>query len=201
MKFNAIIFDLGNVLVDWNPAYLFDKLFTDKKAEAFFLGQVCNMDWHSRQDAGRSVEEATEARVAAFPEWEAPIRAYYGRWSEMFRGPIEGSVQLLRLLREKGYRTYALTNWNADLYRQSAENYPFLKWFDGKVISGEVGLIKPDPRIFEYLLNKYQLSAGQTLFIDDNTRNVEAAKALGLHGILFQSPEQLRQELMHLGLL
>src|SRR5438309_2079538 len=119
MKIDTIIFDLGNVLVQWNPANLYNKIFKDKKEVDYFLNNICTMDWHTEQDAGRSPEEGTETLVKEHPDWEHPIRIFYARWKEMFSGPIEGSVQILKELKQKGYKVYALSNWNAELYNRT----------------------------------------------------------------------------------
>jgi 2-haloacid dehalogenase len=142
------------------------------------------------------VNEATEELVQQHPHLESPIRAFYGRWREMFRGPIEGTVQILSQLKEKGYRLYALSNWSAELFPQSKDDFPFLQWFDDILLSGEVQLTKPDPRIYQLLLSKYGLKPEQVLFIDDRQANVQAALQLGIDSIVFESPEQLEQQLI-----
>lgn len=201
MKIVAVIFDLGNVLVDWSPANLYDKLFSDKAERDYFLNNVATMDWHAEQDAGRSPQEATELLVKEHPKWAHPIRAFYARWKEMFGGPIEGSVQILKELKEKGYKVYALSNWNAELFNDTLDDFPFLAWFDDKVISGEVKLKKPDAAIFHLALRRFGLSPAQAVFVDDSEKNIETAKRLGIHSIHFKNPEALRQELQALNLL
>lgn len=195
MKKNTIIFDLGNVLVRWDPANLYTKIFDDNEKADFFLKNVCTMDWHTEQDAGRSPQEGTEALVKDHPDWEPAIRAFYDRWKEMFAGPIDGSVQILDELKRKGYRVYALSNWNAELFQRTAQDFPFLEWFDGKVISGEEYMIKPGEDIFHLLFRRYHINPAEALFIDDNPHNVETARRLGLDAVLFTTPEALRSEL------
>lgn len=201
MAIDTIIFDLGNVLVQWNPANLYHKIFNSKEKVDYFLNNVATMDWHTEQDGGRTPEEGTEALVKEHPDWEHPIRAFYARWKEMFSGPIEGSVNILKELKEKGYRIYALSNWNAELFNRTIDDYPFLTWFDGKVISGEVKLKKPEEEIYHLLFQCYDINPQQAVFIDDNEKNIETGKRLGLHSILFTSPESLRSELENLKLL
>jgi len=201
MKIDTVIFDLGNVLVHWNPANLYDKIFSDKKDRDYFLNNVATMDWHSEQDAGRSPQEATELLVKEHPDWAHPIRAFYARWKEMFAGPIEGSVEILKELKEKGYKLYALSNWNAELFNDTIDDFPFLQWFNDKIISGEVKLKKPDAAIYKLLLERFGVNPQQGVFIDDSEKNIETAKSLGIRSILFKSPEELRQELQALKLL
>ena len=192
----AIIFDLGNVLIDWNPAYLFDKLFTDENKKKHFFENICTAEWNEEQDAGRSIKEATEELVEKHPEWKEYIEAFYARWTEMLGGPIDGSVEIFRRLKEKGeYKLYALTNWSAELFPVALERYEFLHWFDGRVVSGEEKMRKPFPQFYQVLLDRFQLQPGEALFIDDNFRNIEAAKKMGIHSIHFTSPEQLKEEL------
>lgn len=201
MKTDTVIFDLGNVLVEWSPARLYDKIFPDKKDRDYFLANIATMDWHSEQDAGRSPQEATELLVKEHPDWAHPIRAFYARWKEMFGGPIEGSVQILKELKEKSYKLYALSNWNAELFNQSLGDYPFLHWFDGRIISGEVRMKKPDAAIYHELFKQYNVNPQTALFVDDSEENIKTAEALGLKSIHFKSPEGLRLQLNNLGVL
>lgn len=201
MKIDTIIFDLGNVLVNWNPTNLYRKIFTDEQELDSFLQNVCSMEWHTLQDGGRSPAEGTEELVKQFPQHEEAIRAFYTRWKEMFDGPIEGSVQILKELKEKGYPVYALSNWNRELYEQTVDDFPFLDSFDGKIISSEEGMKKPDENIYQRLLERYHINPHTAVFIDDNKANIETAKCLGLHSILFTTPEALRKELETLQIL
>lgn len=197
MAIQTIIFDLGNVLIDWNPSYLFDKIFQDKKQKEYFFSNVATMEWHSKQDAGRAVVEATEELLQKHPDWAEPIQAFYSRWKEMFSGPIEGSVGVLKELKESGkYKLYALTNWSAELFAEALNEYPFLHWFNGRVVSGEERINKPALDIYYILLKRYDVDPKTALFIDDRKENVAAAQEVGIGGILFTSPQQLRKELM-----
>lgn len=199
---DAIIFDLGGVLVDWNPSYVFDKMFTDEAQKKHFFDHICTSDWNEKQDAGRPLKDATEELVQRHPEWKEYIEAYYGRWTEMLGGPIEGTVEILRELKATGrYRLYALTNWSAELFPIALERYDFLHWFDGRVVSGEEKMRKPFPEFYQLILNRFHLTPEETLFIDDNLRNVEAARDLGLRTIVFRSPSQLQDELRKGGIL
>ncbi len=198
MPIETFIFDLGNVLIDWDPAYLFRGYFGNEEELRYFLTEVCPLEWHGNQDAGRDIDEAVAERVREFPAWEAPIRAYYGRWREMFRGAIAGTVKLLEGLKDKDFRLYALSNWNAGLFPQTVADYPFLNWFDGILLSSEVGMRKPDRRIYAHLLEQYAIDPASAVFIDDREENVRAAEEMGIRGIIFRSPEQLTQEIFAL---
>jgi 2-haloacid dehalogenase len=198
----AIIFDLGNVLIDWNPDYVFDKLFDDKEKKKHFFQNICTMDWNEQQDAGRSIKEATEELVAKYPEWKEYIEAYYGKWAEMLGGPIHDTVEVFRQLKETGkYKLYALTNWSAELFPIALELYEFLHWFDGRVVSGEEKMRKPHPEFYHVLLNRYHLKPEETLFIDDSLRNIKAAEELGITSIHFRNPQQLKDALLEKSLL
>ncbi|HEU4472045.1 MAG TPA: HAD family phosphatase [Flavisolibacter sp.] len=202
MEIKAIIFDLGGVLIDWNPAYVFDTLFTDEQKKKHFFENICTSDWNEEQDAGRSIKEATETLVAMHPEWKEYIEAYYGRWKEMLGGPIEGTVEIFRELKDSGrYKLYALTNWSAELFPVALERYDFLQWFDGRVVSGEEKMRKPSPQFYQLILDRFKLEPSTTLFIDDNLRNVRAAEAMGIHCIAFESPAQLKKALIEAQLL
>jgi 2-haloacid dehalogenase len=194
---NTIIFDLGGVLIDWNPRYVFDdNYFETEEKRQFFFNSVCTSDWNEEQDAGRSIVEATQLLVKQFPDWEKPIRDYYGRWTDMLNGPIHETVELFRELKEKdSYKMYALTNWQEGLFDIALVRYNFLHWFDGRVVSGEEKTRKPFPDFYQILLNRYGVDPGEAIFIDDNLRNVRAAEELGITSIHFQSTQQLRQKL------
>lgn len=200
---NTIIFDLGGVLIDWNPRYVFDdNYFDSEEKRQFFFNSVCTSDWNEEQDAGRSIVEATQLLVKQFPDWEKPIRDYYGRWTDMLNGPIHETVELFRELKEKeGYKIYALTNWQEGLFDIALVRYNFLHWFDGRVVSGEERTRKPFPDFYQVLLNRYQVNPSEAIFIDDNLRNVKAAEELGINSVHFQSAAQLRKHLEQLNLL
>lgn len=202
-EINTIIFDLGGVLIDWNPQYVFtDTYFESKEKKDYFFSHICTSEWNERQDAGRSIVEATQELVIQFPDWEQPIRDYYGRWTEMLNGPIEETVEVLRQLKKSGkYKLYALTNWQADLFNIALVRYDFLHWFDGRVVSGEEKTRKPFPGFYQVLLDRYEVKPEEALFIDDNLRNVAAAKNLGIPSVHFVSPVQLKDELRQLNAL
>jgi len=201
-EIDAIIFDLGGVLIDWNPSYVFDKMFDDEEKKKHFFENICTSDWNEKQDAGRPLEEATQELVRKHPEWKEYIEAYYGRWTEMLGGPIHETVDILRELKEKGrYKIFALTNWSAELFPIALERYDFLHWFDARVVSGEEKTRKPFPEFYELILKRFHLTAEETLFIDDNVRNAKAAEQFGIKTIIFNSPAQLRDELIEMAIL
>jgi 2-haloacid dehalogenase len=201
-KRSVVVFDLGGVLIDWNPRNLYRKLFAgDEVAMEHFLATVCTPDWNERQDAGRLFAEAEAELIARYPEKAALIRAWGARFDEMIPGALEDCVAVLGELKSRGTPLYALSNWSTETFPPQQRRFPFLAWFDGIVISGEEGLIKPDPRIFELLLRRYALVPEQTVFIDDNPDNATTAHALGLHGVHFRSAVTLRRELAALELL
>jgi 2-haloacid dehalogenase len=199
---DTIIFDLGNVLIDWNPRYLYRKLFKTEEEVSWFLENICTPAWNDEQDGGRSFEEATALLLAKHPEWSVPINAWYGRWHETISGPVHGTVEILKTFKENsGYRLYALTNWSDQTFPWALETFEFLHWFEGIVISGVEKTRKPFPDFYHILLNRYAIDPAKALFIDDNIKNIEGAKAVGLNTIHFQSPEQLRSDLQKMKLL
>jgi 2-haloacid dehalogenase len=202
MTINTIIFDLGAVLIDWNPRHLYRKILKDEAEVTWFLENICTSEWNDKQDAGRSFEEATEELVARHPEWEGPIRAWYDRWEETIPGPIQGTVDILEQLKVSGrYKLYALTNWSESTFPWALENFPFLQWFEGIVVSGIEKTRKPYPEIYRILIDRYHIDPQQTLFIDDNLKNIEGGKAVGFRTIHFSSPEQLRNQLVSMHIL
>ena len=203
MAINTIIFDLGNVLVNWDPLHVFNEKYFDslEKRDQFFK-EICTMDWNERQDEGRSIVEATQELIEKYPEWEQSIRDYYGRWTEMLGGPIHASVEILSQLKASGkYKIYALTNWQAGLFDIALVRYNFLHWFDGRVVSGEEKLRKPFPAFYQRLLDRYNVNPSEALFIDDSLRNIKAAEAMGIKSIHFQDANQLRDELSKMKIL
>jgi 2-haloacid dehalogenase len=198
----AVAFDLGGVLIDWNPRYLYRGLFEgDEAAMEQFLNEVTTQDWNAKQDAGRSWREAVNTLVAIHPDRRDLIVAYDERWPETLGGSIGGTVQILSDLRREGVRLVALSNWSAEKFPVALERYEFLGWFEAIVISGEVGIAKPDPRIFRHLLERTGLAARSTVFVDDSPTNVAAAANLGMVALQFQDPATLRRDLEGLGLL
>jgi len=193
---NTIIFDLGAVLIDWHPFHLYRKIYSDEAEMKAFIDSVCTNAWNEEQDAGRTIEEGTKLLIEQFPEHEENIRAYYGRWVEMLAGPIQGTVDTFKQLRDSGqYRIYALTNWSAETFPIAQEKFDFLNWFDGVVVSGTEKLRKPFPQFYQILLDRYNVKPEEAVFIDDNFRNVEAGRKLGIDSIHFTSPEELENEL------
>jgi 2-haloacid dehalogenase len=198
---DAVIFDIGGVLLDWNPRYLYRKLIDDEAAMERFLSEVCTMEWHEDNDRGVPFEVTCARLAAEHPQDAELIWAWGQRTEEMVNGPIEGTVEILSELRDRGVRLYALTNMEAHTYPLRRERFAFLRWFEGTVVSSDEGIVKPDPRIFQLLLERYGLDAASTLLIDDSARNVEAARALGMPTVHFRSPEALRQALEEAGVL
>ena len=199
---SVVVFDVGGVLLQWDPRHLYRKLFAgDDAAMEHFLGNVCTEEWNERQDAGRTFADAAAELLPAHADKAHLIHAFGRRFDEMIPGAIEETVDILRELKRAGVPLYAVTNWSAETFPSAQNRFAFLAEFDGIVVSGEEGVIKPDPRIFRILLDRYDIPAHAAVFIDDNPANAEAATNLGIHGIHFQSPETLRRELATLGLL
>ena len=197
----AVVFDLGGVLIDWNPRYLYRKLFDDEAAMESFLADVVTPEWNGQQDSGRTWEEAVEVLTRQHPEQRDLIAAYWHRWQETLGDAIAPTVEILEELRQAGVRLYALSNWSAETFPVARPRYPFLETFDGIVISGEEKLAKPDPRIFRHLLERYDLEPAATVFIDDSDANVAAAAAQGMIALRFEDAATLRRDLVRLGLL
>ncbi|MBT7655023.1 MAG: HAD family phosphatase [Flavobacteriaceae bacterium] len=193
----TIIFDLGGVLIDWNPEYLYLDVFKgDRVKMNTFFEQVCTMDWNENQDAGYPLSLATEDRIGLFPEYETLIKIYYGRWEEMLGEAIVGSVQILKkLIDEPRFRVVALTNWSAETFPVALKRFDFLHWFEGIVVSGTEKTRKPFPEIYQITLDRFNIAPSETLFIDDNLRNIRGAEALGINGIHFLTPEKLIKDL------
>lgn len=197
---NTLIFDLGAVLIDWNPNYLYSKIFQEEEMR-FFLANICTPAWNEEQDAGRSLREATDLLIAQFPEHEANIRIFYDRWPEMLQGEIPDMIELLRVIKASGnYKLYALTNWSAETFPIAQERFEFLSWFDGIVVSGVEKDRKPFASFYTTLLNRYSINPDEALFIDDNLRNIKAAEQLGIHAIHFTNADELKPQLIEYGI-
>ncbi len=197
-----IIFDLGGVLIDWNPEYMYKNLITDEEKRRWFLNTVCTSEWNEEQDGGRLIKEANDLLLNKFPEYKDWILAYYDRWEEMLNGSITGTVDIFKTLKEeKKFNIYALTNWSAETFPRALELFDFLHWFDGRVVSGEEMTRKPFRDIYELILGRFNLQPEATLFIDDNLKNILAAKELGIQCIHFTSPDQLKSDLIKSGIL
>ncbi|QGM47849.1 HAD family hydrolase [Methylocystis heyeri] len=196
-----IIFDLGNVLLDWSPRYLYSKIFHDEAQLDWFLANVCADDWIRELDRGMPFAEGVAERSRLFPQFAGQIEAFDTRWQETLKGAIEGSVRLLEELHDAGAPIYALTNFSAEKYRETRPRYGFFSRFTGLVVSGEEGLIKPDPAIYRLLLQRFGLRAEECLFIDDRPANVVAAQELGIASVRFEDPLQLEAALRSYGFL
>ena len=198
----ALIFDFGGVLVDWDPRHLYRKLFRgDEAAMERFLEEVHFAEWNLQQDAGRPFAQAVDALCAEFPQYCELIRAYDTRWEESIKSPIEDSVKILYTLKELGCSLHGLSNWSVEKFELARHKYEFFDWFETILISGEVGINKPDPRIFQIMLERVQRQPTDCLLIDDSLRNIETAYHMRFHTIHFRSPEQLRTELETRGIL
>lgn len=202
MNINNIIFDLGGVLIDWNPEYMYKKIILDDVKRTWFLEHVCSSDWNEEQDGGRSIKQANDFLIQKHPEYTDWIHAYYERWEEMLNGPISGTVEILKKIKDnRNHGLFALTNWSAETFPRALELFDFLHWFDGRVVSGEEKTRKPYKEIYHIILNRFNLTANETLFIDDNIKNINAAKELGIFTIHFKTPEILMNELVDLKIL
>lgn len=200
-KINTVVFDLGGVLIDWNPDYVFRTVFSKEEDMREFFRTVCTPDWNEEQDAGRSIKEGTDLLIKKFPEQEKNIRAFYDRWPEMLGGPIHGTVQTFHDLKTKGYKTYALTNWSAETFPIALDKYLFLHWFDGRLVSGDEKTRKPFKGFYETLIKKFAINPKTSVYVDDNARNLVPAKELGFTTIHFKSADQFRGELEALNVL
>jgi 2-haloacid dehalogenase len=202
MNIKALIFDFGGVLLDWDPRYLYRRYFPDQpQAMDQFLAEIKFYEWNAEQDRGRAFSEGIAELSLEFPQHARLIQTYFDCWEESISGPINGSVEILRRLKQKGYPLYGLSNWSAETYPRARAKYPFFDWFDDVVLSGAVKLNKPDPAIFKLLLNKIGFPAPQCLLIDDSLANINEANKLGFETIHFTSPGQLQSELHSLNLL
>lgn len=181
--------------MDWNPRYFYRTYFKDEKQMEYFLSHICNDEWNAEQDRGRSFEEGVRLLQAQYPQYAEPIRLYKDKWGCMLKGEFPRSVDLLKRLKGQGYGIYGLTNWSAETIPLAYSRYDFFALFDGIVVSGEEKIIKPDPRIFEILLERYHLTAEDTLFIDDSRANIEAAARLGFQTILFDDIDTVSERI------
>jgi 2-haloacid dehalogenase len=197
-----IIFDLGGVLIDWNPHYMYKKIIADDVERNWFIDNICTLDWNEKQDGGRTIKEAVDELISIYPEHKENIIVYYDRWEEMLNGPIEGTVEIFKKIKEKkDLKTYALTNWSAETFPRALQLYNFLHWFDGRVVSGEEKTRKPHKEIYDIILTRFNLLPEETIFIDDNLRNIKAAENNGIKSIHFTSPESLNTDLITLNIL
>jgi len=199
---SIVVFDLGGVLIDWDPRHLYRKLFAgDEAAMEHFLATVCTHEWHRHHDAGRSLAEGVRTLKDLHPDKAELIDAFGTRQGEMLAGSIAGAVEILKELRDRDVPLYALSNWPAETFPLARQRFDFLGWFHGILVSGEIGAIKPEPRIYEVLLERFAIDPLSAVFIDDVAVNAAAARAFGIHAIHFTTPAALRAELVALGLL
>ena len=200
-KINTLVFDFGGVLIDWNPAYVYLKEFRGNQEEmSHFLNTICSWKWNENQDAGYSLQKATEERVALYPEYERLIRMYYGRWEDMLGYEHTDTVALLKTFKDHNkYRLIGLTNWSHETFPVALERFAFLSWFEGIVVSGTEKMKKPDANIYTLTLDRYKIIPENAVFIDDKLENVHAAAQLGMHGIHFTSAAKLKRDLETLG--
>lgn len=196
-QIDSVIFDLGGVLIDWNPEYVYLDVFNgDREKMQWFFDNICTSDWNENQDAGYPMAKATEERVAMFPEHEEHIRMFYGRWDDMLGDSIKGTVNILdKLVKSPDYKVVALTNWSHETFPKAIKKFDFLQWFEGIIVSGEEKTRKPFDEIYHLTLDRFKIKAENSIFIDDNIKNIESANALGINGIQFKSPELLVKQL------
>ncbi len=197
-----IVFDLGGVLIDWNPSYMYRKIFKTQEALNYFLNNVCTFEWNEAQDGGRPISEATQILIQNFPEYTFEINSFYQNWQEMLGGAIQGTVDLLHKIKIKQkHDLFALTNWSAETFPIALERFEFLQWFAGILVSGQEKLKKPDVKFYKRLEEKYTLHPSKIIFIDDNLRNITAAENLGWDVIHFKNSALLESELVKRNLL
>lgn len=196
----GVVFDVGNVLIDWNPDYLYRRIFANPDERHWFLTHVCSMSWHGEQDRGRPCADGIAALVPRFPEYRNAIEAYYGRWLETIQGPIEGSVEVLESLKAEGIPVFGLSNFPWELWDLTVEAYPFLGMFDDRVLSSEVGVSKPQRRIYDVMIERTGLKPEELVFVDDREENLATAQALGIRCVLFENDALLKDDLAEMGL-
>jgi 2-haloacid dehalogenase len=201
LRVDTVVFDVGNVLIRWDPRFLYRKLFADPAGMERFLAEICSEAWNLEQDRGRGWPEATAELIARHPDQADLIRAYSDRWQEMVPGEVPGTVAILEALGAAGVPLYAITNFSAAKFAESQDRFPFLRGFRDVVVSAQARLLKPDPAIYRLLLERNGLEAGRCLFIDDSERNVLGAEAVGMRAHHFQNAGTLAAELRALGLL
>lgn len=198
-KINTIIFDLGGVLVDWNPKNLYKKIFQTQEEINWFLNNVCTSDWNIEQDSGRLIDDAVALKITEFPEYKAEIEQFYERWEEMFSGIIEENVTIQqKLIANPKYKVFALTNWSGEKWDKALELFPFFNDFEGVVVSGTEKMRKPFDAIYQLILNRYHIDPANALFIDDNFDNIIAARKNGITAIQYTGKTSLETLLKEL---
>ncbi len=190
-----IIFDFGNVLVQWHPEVVYGEYFGDEAKAWWFLRHVADMDFRQRIDAGESMEDCIREKQAQYPEYEQAVELYRSKWREMLTDEVPGMREVISELRARNYDIFGLTNWSMETFPEARAHFGILQMIDRYVVSGAEGLVKPDPRLFQVLLDRYGLKSEDCSFVDDNPDNVAAAKGMGMQGILFTNAETLRKEL------
>jgi 2-haloacid dehalogenase len=201
-KIDTVVFDIGGVLIDWNPRYLYRKIFSTEDEITWFMENICTPEWNDQQDAGRSFADATEELVKKFPTHEVPIRAWYGRFPETISGAIQPTIDVLsRIKQKKEHKLYALTNWSAESFPWALDNFEFLHWFEGIVVSGREKTRKPFADFYHILLKRYNIDPARAVFVDDNIKNIRGANEVGLNTIHFTSAQALEQDLKALSVL
>lgn len=190
-----VVFDFGGVLVDWNPHHLYDKYFGSEEKATWFLENICLYSWNLQMDKGKPFAEGIAELQAQHPEWAEAIGIYHSRWIEMMGGEVEGTGEVLRRLKTAGYKVYGLSNWSMETFPLVRDKYPIFNELEGRIVSGEEFMIKPDAEIYHCLLERYSLEAAECVFVDDNADNVVGARNVGMHAIQFKNAEQLEQEL------
>lgn len=197
----AVVFDVGGVLIDWNPRHLYRKLFDDAAEMERFLTEVCTQAWNEQADAGRPTAEITEELCRVHPEKRPLIESYYARFAEMIGNAFDESVAIVERLHGSGMPLFVLSNFSAETFPIARQRFPFFGYFSGLVISGSEGMKKPERRIYELLIDRFDLTPSRTLFIDDRADNTQAAREAGWRALQFTSPQQLAYDLQALGLL
>ena len=194
-RIKNIVFDFGGVLLDWNPRYFYRAYFKDEQEMEYFLSNICTTEWNAEQDKGRSFEEGIRILQEQYPQYKEAIRLFKDKWEDMLKGEFPESVKLVKQLKEMGYDIYGLTNWSAETIPLAYSKYEFFQLFDGIVVSGEENVIKPDPKIYEILLERYKLKAEESIFIDDSPTNIISAKELRFKAVLFDNIENVTLEI------
>ena len=192
MKF---LFDLGGVFFDWDPNYFYKNIFESEEETRYFLDNICNDEWNIKQDKGRLIKEAEDELILKYPKYTKEIKMYYKNHRKMFRGIFYKSIETLKGLKNKKYECYVLSNWSWETFNNMDTEYPFLKLFDGLIISGKEKMVKPDKEIYLLAIKKFKLNPNQTVFIDDKIENINTAKNLGFKTIHLSNPELIFDEL------
>jgi len=202
-KIDTVIFDLGSVLIGWDPYPVLLKAFNNDPIKTrWFLDTICHMEWNNTLDTGKSFEQAKKERIAEYPEYAEYIAVYLDKWEDMLLGAIKGTLEIFKAMKKSGnFKLFAITNWSAEKFPIARRKYDFLSWFEDIVVSGEIGIVKPDKRIYEYAVERFKLNTPETaVFIDDRLENIEAAAEFGIKGIHYKNPQQLESELKDLGI-